>query len=351
MRKIVSGCLISVITLGNSFYQVINNHKINEIYSHNYFEILQREKVSFDRNIDFINLIMQPNDDISGWFTDILKENHKTKLDSNDKIFLSKWDNILTRKASNKATKIKDGLETIGSYFEFNTLEAINNIWNDNDEVNWMPFFKINTVGEMKQAFISFFGQLNFLYGKKFLKNSLTKLQWTYIQELNGLNGIVNKDDDNQMINLLLFGAGINKEDAWKWYQGDWNIITYNGQEFKDYIVNPTSAAHNVFAHEYGHLVSYYTYFKNNNQSGAFHLWEWLNKKINFNNYLSQMLFSWILVPSNYHIFHPLESTWIEEWFGEAFAYWMLTPKHLRTYGWEILNQYFMLELPKIIKS
>ncbi len=71
---------------------------------------------------------------------------------------------------------------------------------------------------------------------------------------MNGLNGIVNKDDDNQMINLLLFGDGINKEDAWKWYQGDWNIITYNGQEFKDYIVNPTSAAHNVFAHEYGHL-------------------------------------------------------------------------------------------------
>jgi hypothetical protein len=31
---------------------------------------------------------------------------------------------------------------------------------------------------------------------------------------LNGLNGIVNKDDDNQMINLLLFGAGVNKEDA-----------------------------------------------------------------------------------------------------------------------------------------
>jgi hypothetical protein len=90
MRKIVSGCLISVITLGNSFYQAINNHKINKIYSHNYFEILQREKVSFDRNVDFINLIMQPNDDISGWFIDILKENHKTKLDSNDKIFLSK---------------------------------------------------------------------------------------------------------------------------------------------------------------------------------------------------------------------------------------------------------------------
>lgn len=69
---------------------------------------------------------------------------------------------------------------------------------------------------------------------------------------------------------------------------------------------------------------------------------------ITLNNDIEKFLFALLVVPSGYS-----QSAWEEdnqnqrdEFFAEAFAYWMLTPENQRSVRWSLLNDYFIGYVP-----
>ena len=90
----------------------------------------------------------------------------------------------------------------------------------------------------------------------------------------------------------------------------------------------------------------------------SIYLMNFLDKQIEINDNsiikpLERTIFPLIIVRSNYG-----RDTWLnnkkndpDELFSQAFAEWLLTPNNIRNWNWELLNDFFINELPNLLKT
>lgn len=294
--------------------------------------------------------------------------------------FVDKYEKEIQKRADSQSQKEFDDLYDNGTN---------DKIWKDyNDLETSLTTTKLSVTVKTNVNWTKLLKKVNLS------NSSIIKAQTDLLRFYNIISKLYNKDNilrlvqraDFEDINPNVFGftqhfkRTLSDKQTYALQRMGFGAIFANQQVINKEYKNGYSATNALMStpiHEYGHAVSFFLSCDSGTRKN-FNTLNWPNKESKVNklnlkikpvseytqllmNYLNTKagitendnikttLFPLITVRSNYGRSYWLEhnETKGDEYFAEAFDQWLETPKPQRTWNWELLNGFFMKELPK----
>jgi len=313
----------------------------------------------------------------------------KWNIPNEEHEFVVKYENKIKNKASGQSNQafadLYDNNKSPRIWNDYQSLEkdlTNTKIGNKKIDVNWTKMYKDaklskNAILKAQKEQLRFYNIIGKVYHKSNIIRLVQKVEAVSVSDNIVAWTAYNSNNNNQRMGFGPDFVNPNLTDAQ--YQAGWwssnNPISVTvheyGHAWSNFLgldnVNRASFNTNwtwpTFPQEKNNYLNLqsntndqsFNFFKNSPNkiipSRADYLIEYLDSKANIQEKTEKLLFPLIVVRSNYS-----RSAWSkgdndlkDEFFAEAFAEWLLTPENLRTWNWELLNDFFLNYLPQTL--